>query len=165
MARRNNEYLDAKVYVGGLPADATTQEIEDTFHRFGRIRKVWVARRPPGFAFVEFEDSRDAEDAVKALDGQRICGVHAKVELSHGKKRDRGDRGGGRGGGFGGGGGRDRGGYGGGGSRYNDRGRGDYNGGGGRDRGRYGSRSPRGDRERNRSRSPYEQRDRRSYSR
>lgn len=66
---RRSEYLDAKVYVGGLPEDATTQELEDAFHRFGRIRKVWIARRPPGFAFVEFEDSRDAEDAVKALDG------------------------------------------------------------------------------------------------
>ncbi|VDM59372.1 unnamed protein product [Angiostrongylus costaricensis] len=61
--------MDCKVYVGGLPNDATSQEIEDAFYRFGRIRKVWVARRPPGFAFVEFEDSRDAEDAVKALDG------------------------------------------------------------------------------------------------
>lgn len=66
---RRSEYLDAKVYVGGLPEDATTQELEDAFHRFGRIRKVWVARRPPGFAFVEFEDARDAEDAVKAMDG------------------------------------------------------------------------------------------------
>lgn len=72
MSRRgggSNELMDAKVYVGGLPDDATTQELEDAFHRFGRIRKVWVARRPPGFAFVEFEDARDAEDAVKALDG------------------------------------------------------------------------------------------------
>ncbi|CAJ0600633.1 unnamed protein product [Cylicocyclus nassatus] len=89
--------MDCKVYVGGLPNDATSQEIEDAFYRFGRIRKVWVARRPPGFAFVEFEDSRDAEDAVKALDGSRICGVRARVELSHGR-----GRGGGGGGGYGG---------------------------------------------------------------
>ncbi|KAJ1350828.1 hypothetical protein KIN20_006718 [Parelaphostrongylus tenuis] len=88
--------MDCKVYVGGLPNDATSQEIEDAFYRFGRIRKVWVARRPPGFAFVEFEDSRDAEDAVKALDGSRICGVRARVELSHGRGR------GGGGGGYGG---------------------------------------------------------------
>ncbi|KAI1702426.1 RNA recognition motif domain-containing protein [Ditylenchus destructor] len=79
MSRRSNEYLDAKVYVGGLPEDATSQELEDAFHRFGRIRKVWVARRPPGFAFIEFEDVRDAEDAVRAMDGNRICGVRAKI--------------------------------------------------------------------------------------
>ena len=93
MARRN-EPLDCKVYVGGLPQDATSQELEDAFNRFGRIRKVWVARRPPGFAFIEFEDSRDAEDAVKALDGTRICGVRARVELSHGRRRNGGYGGG-----------------------------------------------------------------------
>ena len=68
----NHSGMDAKVYIGGLPNDATSQEIEDVFYRFGRIRKVWVARRPPGFAFVEFEDGRDAEDAVKALDGSYV---------------------------------------------------------------------------------------------
>uniref|UniRef100_A0A915ADU4 RRM domain-containing protein n=1 Tax=Parascaris univalens TaxID=6257 RepID=A0A915ADU4_PARUN len=77
-------------------------QIEDAFNRFGRIRKVWVARRPPGFAFVEFEDSRDAEDSVKALDGTRICGVRARVELSHGRRRNGGGYGGGGGGGYGG---------------------------------------------------------------
>ncbi|PAV76864.1 hypothetical protein WR25_25964 [Diploscapter pachys] len=94
--------MDSKVYVGGLPNDATSQELEDVFYRFGRIRKVWVARRPPGFAFVEFEDGRDAEDAVKALDGSRICGVRARVELSHGRRRNGGSGGGGGGGGGGG---------------------------------------------------------------
>jgi hypothetical protein len=31
---------------------------------------VWVARRPPGYAFIEFDDRRDALDAIHALDGQ-----------------------------------------------------------------------------------------------
>ncbi|ULT96826.1 hypothetical protein L5515_012073 [Caenorhabditis briggsae] len=102
--------MDAKVYVGGLPSDATSQELEEIFDRFGRIRKVWVARRPPGFAFVEYDDVRDAEDAVRALDGSRICGVRARVELSTGQRRGGGGRGGGYGGGYGGrGGGRDSG--------------------------------------------------------
>jgi len=95
MARRG-EYLDAKVYVGGIPDDVRSDEIEDVFRRYGRIRKVWVARRPPGFAFVEYEDSRDAEDAVRALDGNRVWGVKVKVELSHGKSRNGGGSGGGR---------------------------------------------------------------------
>ena len=40
--------------------------------RYGPLRNVWVARNPPGFAFVEFEDPRDAEDSVKALDGTYV---------------------------------------------------------------------------------------------
>ena len=58
-----------KVYVGGLPSDAQADELEDAFGKYGRLMKVWVARRPPGFAFIEFEDDRDAEDAVRAIDG------------------------------------------------------------------------------------------------
>ncbi|KAG6505717.1 hypothetical protein ZIOFF_038082 [Zingiber officinale] len=33
---------------------------------------VWVARRPPGYGFVEFDDRRDALDAIHDLDG-KIC--------------------------------------------------------------------------------------------
>lgn len=40
--------------------------------RYGPLRSVWIARRPPGFAFVEFEDARDAEDACKKLDGASL---------------------------------------------------------------------------------------------
>lgn len=30
---------------------------------------VWVARRPPGYAFLDFEDPRDARDAIRDVDG------------------------------------------------------------------------------------------------
>ncbi|KAM0981000.1 hypothetical protein ACFX15_013670 [Malus domestica] len=33
---------------------------------------VWVAQRPPGYAFVDFDDSRDADDAIRELDGRSI---------------------------------------------------------------------------------------------
>ncbi|MBA0865172.1 hypothetical protein Goshw_009719, partial [Gossypium schwendimanii] len=33
------------------------------------FNSVWVARRPPGYAFIDFDDRRDAEDAIRELDG------------------------------------------------------------------------------------------------
>ena len=45
----------------GLSMGETT-----TFHR---PPQLWIARNPPGFAFIDFEDFRDAEDAVRKLDG------------------------------------------------------------------------------------------------
>jgi len=78
--------LDCKVYIGGLKDDANRYDIEDVFVKYGPVRDVWVARKPPGFAFVEMEDPRDAEDAVRGLDGSRICGARVKVEMSNGGK-------------------------------------------------------------------------------
>ncbi|KAJ9184139.1 hypothetical protein P3X46_007910 [Hevea brasiliensis] len=60
---------------------------------FGVIRSVWVARRPPGYAFIDFDDKRDAEDAIHELDGKNGW----RVELSHNSRGGGGGRGGGRG--------------------------------------------------------------------
>lgn len=71
MSSRYREWdLQCKVYVGNLGSSASKHEIENAFGKYGQLRNVWVARNPPGFAFVEFEDRRDAEDAVRALDGR-----------------------------------------------------------------------------------------------
>ncbi|XP_023343474.1 probable splicing factor, arginine/serine-rich 6 [Eurytemora carolleeae] len=66
--------------------------LEDVFVKYGPVRDVWVARKPPGFAFVEMEDPRDAEDAARGLDGSRICGARVKVEMSNGGKSKGGGR-------------------------------------------------------------------------
>lgn len=83
--------LDCKVYIGDLGDGAEKEEIEDAFSRYGELRNVWIARRPPGFAFVEFADPRDALDACRALDGTRMNGRRVKVEMSSGRARN--DRG------------------------------------------------------------------------
>ena len=62
--------LDCKVYVGDLPRDASEKELERAFGYYGKLRNVWVARNPPGFAFVEFDDPRDADDSIRELDGR-----------------------------------------------------------------------------------------------
>lgn len=61
--------LDCKVYIGDLDYSAAKQDLEDMFCRYGPLKSVWVARNPPGFAFVEFKNPEDAEDAVSSLDG------------------------------------------------------------------------------------------------
>merc|ERR1712241_711189 len=61
MAHRNWD-VNCKIYIGGLRDDANRYDLEDAFTKYGPVRNVWVARRPPGFAFVEMEDPRDAED-------------------------------------------------------------------------------------------------------
>ncbi|XP_065079857.1 uncharacterized protein Rbp1 isoform X2 [Ochlerotatus camptorhynchus] len=87
MARYREWDLQCKVYVGNLGSSASKHEIESAFGKYGPLRNVWVARNPPGFAFVEFEDKRDAEDAVRSLDGTRVCGTRIRVEMSSGRTR------------------------------------------------------------------------------
>merc|ERR1712227_870001 len=80
---------DAKVYIGNLGSDPpSTTEVEKEFSYYGKLQSVWIARRPPGFAYVEFEDGRDARDACKDLDGRTVFGRRIKVEISHGRKRE-----------------------------------------------------------------------------
>ena len=69
---RHEGSIETKVYVGDLPRDASEKELEKAFSYYGPLKSVWVARNPPGFAFIEFEDVRDAEDAVKGLDGEYV---------------------------------------------------------------------------------------------
>jgi len=92
---------ECRVYVGNLPPDIRTKDIEDLFYRYGKILYVDLKnRRGPPFAFVEFEDPRDAEDAVSKRDGYDYDGYRLRVEFP--REGTRGRSGGGSGGGRGG---------------------------------------------------------------
>ena len=57
-----------RVYVGNLDPSVTQQEMEAETRRFGETTSVWVARSPPGFAFIEFAEVRDAQACIDGLD-------------------------------------------------------------------------------------------------
>lgn len=91
---------DCRIYVGNLPPDIRTKDVEDVFYKYGAIRDIDLKNRRggPPFAFIEFEDPRDADDAVYGRDGYDYDGYRLRVEFP------RSGRGSGRGGGGGGGG-------------------------------------------------------------
>ncbi|XP_041993851.1 serine/arginine-rich-splicing factor SR34-like [Salvia splendens] len=74
------------LYVGNLPGDVREREVEDIFYKYGPIVHIdlKIPPRPPGYAFVEFEESRDAEDAIRGRDGYDFDGHRLRVELAHG---------------------------------------------------------------------------------
>jgi len=108
---------NTRVYIGNLPPRVRDREVEDLFVRYGRIRELNVKN---GYAFLEFDDPRDADDAVRHVDGQSFDGARLRVEFA------RGGRAGGGGGGGGGGGSSSGGGGGGAGGRSRTSARGDY---------------------------------------
>lgn len=71
-----------RVYVSNLQDRGEKGELWRVFGKFGRLTNVWVADNPPGFAYVFFENFKDAEDAVRHLDGGKVCGTKVEVKLS-----------------------------------------------------------------------------------
>ena len=60
------------VAADGIGESIEEKDLEDAFSKYGRIEKIWVARKPPGFAFIDFDDQRDAEDAVEEMNGKYV---------------------------------------------------------------------------------------------
>lgn len=76
---------ECRVYVGNLPPDIRTKDVEDIFYKYGKIVFIDLKNsRGPPFAFVEFDDPKDAEDAVYARDGYDYDGYKLRVEFPKG---------------------------------------------------------------------------------
>ncbi|KAK1160096.1 UNVERIFIED_CONTAM: hypothetical protein FKN15_045482 [Acipenser sinensis] len=73
---------DGRIYVGNLPADVQERDVEDLFYKYGKIRDIELKnnRGTIPFAFVRFEDPRDAEDAVHGRNGYGFGDSKLRVE-------------------------------------------------------------------------------------
>lgn len=76
-----------RLYVGRLSYRTRERDLEDLFSKYGKIINCDLKH---GYAFVEFDDDRDADDAVRGMDGVEVDGANIVVESSHGGKRSRG---------------------------------------------------------------------------
>ncbi|XP_045503899.1 serine-arginine protein 55 isoform X8 [Colias croceus] len=90
--RSSQKMVGSRVYVGGLPFGVRERDLEKFFKGFGRIRDILIKN---GYGFVEFEDYRDADDAVYELNGKELLGERVSVERARGVPRGS-DRWGGR---------------------------------------------------------------------
>ncbi|XP_039536754.1 serine/arginine-rich splicing factor 4 isoform X1 [Pimephales promelas] len=79
----------SRVYVGKLSYRAREKDVERFFKGYGKILEVDLKN---GYGFVEFDDPRDADDAVYDLNGKDLCGKRVIVEHTIGQRRDGGNR-------------------------------------------------------------------------
>jgi RNA recognition motif-containing protein len=94
----------SNLYIGGLSYDTSEQDLETAFEKFGRVASVKIitdrfafpffiaytlrdSGRSRGFGFVQFEDSNDANDAVKDMDGAELDGRNISVNVAKDKSR------------------------------------------------------------------------------
>jgi len=88
---------NSRIYIGKLSRDATEKDVEKYFEKFGEIKEINLknnknSRYECGFGFVEFNDYRYAEDAVKECNDTMFFDHRIIVEIAHGEKRSRDDR-------------------------------------------------------------------------
>lgn len=74
-------FVVVRVYIGDLGNNGDPDELRRMFSRYGSVQDVWVAHKPPGFAFVFYKTVREAREAVKGADGRMVCGVRVRVRM------------------------------------------------------------------------------------
>ena len=82
--------MSTRVYVGGLSYKVRETDIEYFFRKYGKLREISMKN---GFAFIEFEDYREADDACYDLNGREFMGSKVSVEIArgtpHGRDKER----------------------------------------------------------------------------
>ena len=82
------------IYIGNLSFNTTEETLKTLFATFGVVENVKVIKdrfsgRSKGFGFLEMPSNSEADQAIKALNGNRVDGNNIKIKPadSGGKKR------------------------------------------------------------------------------
>jgi RNA recognition motif-containing protein len=82
-----------KLFVGRLSFDTTNDGLQELFAQYGAVASVQIVNdrgtdRSKGFGFVEMQDLKAAQEAIKVLDGKEFEG-HTIVVNAAKSREDR----------------------------------------------------------------------------
>ena len=82
------------IYIGNLSFATSEDALKALFAEFGHVESAKVIKdrftgKSKGFGFIEMPSNSEADQAIKALNGNRIDGYHIKVRPADpgGKRR------------------------------------------------------------------------------
>lgn len=83
---------NASILVGTTAQSLIAQPLHCFSRRYGKIREIDLKTpaRPPAFAFIAYDDYRDAQDAIRGRDNYNFDGYRLRVEFSKGDRDRRG---------------------------------------------------------------------------
>jgi cold-inducible RNA-binding protein len=79
--------MATKIFVGKLSYDTTENTLKDLFAQYGEVTSVAVimdraTNQSKGFAFVEMSGIKEAQTAIKELDGKEVDGRNIAVSAA-----------------------------------------------------------------------------------
>jgi len=81
----------SKIFLANVSSKVRRRDLEDAFDKFGKIVDITLKEGRDRFAFIEFDDVRDAEDALDKMNNYELFGRKIRIEFAHGGKRNRGE--------------------------------------------------------------------------
>ncbi|XP_060948198.1 serine/arginine-rich splicing factor 10-like isoform X2 [Limanda limanda] len=80
------------LFVRNIGDESRPEDLRREFGRYGPIVDVYIpldfyTRRPRGFAYIQFEDVRDAEDALHSLDRKWVGGRQIEIQFAQGDRK------------------------------------------------------------------------------
>lgn len=79
--------MSKRLFVGGLPYTVTSSQLEEIFSKFGKIVSCDVitdrySGQSKGFAFVEMENDKEADEAIEKLNDTELEGKKIAVNVA-----------------------------------------------------------------------------------
>jgi RNA recognition motif-containing protein len=79
--------MSKRLFVGGLPFSIASPQLEEIFSKFGKVVSCDVitdrySGQSKGFAFVEMENDKEADEAINKLNGTELEGRKIVVNVA-----------------------------------------------------------------------------------
>eukprot|EP00440_Ansanella_granifera_P038794 gb/GFBE01042095.1/.p1 GENE.gb/GFBE01042095.1/~~gb/GFBE01042095.1/.p1 ORF type:complete len:149 (+),score=17.96 gb/GFBE01042095.1/:1-447(+) len=71
-----------RLFVSGVAAGVKKTDLQQEFGEFGHVTEIELPLTARGVAFVEFDNARDAEEALAEVTGRKLKGMVLKVKMA-----------------------------------------------------------------------------------